>query len=143
MNIHRTTPTGTASNWRSSLTLEEILQRHLQGKTDLATHAQPINGVPEAQAFVETIQSFTPDIELTADGAVSYGRYTAFYWKAFRNFMYAYIPEVNGSERYEGIWATVASAEEFVQEVQHSLWMQEFEQDVENYIENHPEFPFK
>lgn len=141
--IHRTTPQGTASNWRSSLTLEEILLRHLQGKTDLATHAQPIAGVPDAQDFVKALKEFTPDVELTADGSVAYGRYNCYFWKAFNNFMYAYIPDVDSAERYEGVWASIASAEEFVQEVQHSVWFTEFQQDVEAYVEQHPEYPFK
>lgn len=142
MNIHRTTPQGKASNWRSTLALNEIIQRHLQGKTTLATHASPINGIPDAQEFIRTLRTFTEDIELTADGAVPYGAYTAFYWQAF-NCMYAYIPEVDTAERYEGIWASIASVEEFVQEVQHSVWFESFQQDVEDYIITHPEFPFK
>lgn len=140
---YRTQAQGRVSNWRSTLTLEEILLRHLQGKASLSTHAQPINGIPEAQEFVQALRTFTPDVELTADGAVYYGRYTAYYWKAFSNFMYAYIPEVDSAERYEGIWATVASAEEFVQEVQHSVWFEDWKNDIEEYIQEHPEYPFK
>jgi len=139
---HRTTPQGRASNWKSTLSLEEILLRHLQGKTDIANHATPLEGLPDAQTFVETVQSFTPDAEITADGIVSYGRYNAIYWYAF-NCLYAYIPEVDAAERYEGTWATIASVEEFVQEVQHAVWFTQFQADVEEYIQHHPEYPFK
>jgi hypothetical protein len=101
-----------------------------------------MDGLPEAQAFVEAIKEFTPDVELTADGACPYGLYTAYYWRAF-NCMYAYIPELQSAERYEGEWATIASVEEFVQEAQHSVWYEKFQTEVENYLQNHPEYPFK
>jgi hypothetical protein len=142
MKLHRTTSLGRASEWKSTLCLEDILLRHLQGKTSLANHAPPMAGLPEAQDFIEAIKEFTPDVELTADGACPYGLYTAYYWRAF-NCMYAFVPEVNSAERYEGEWATIASVEEFVQEVQHSVWYDKFQADVEEYIEQHPEHPFK
>lgn len=140
---HRTDSKGRASGWKSTLTLEEILQRHLQGKTALATASIPLDGIPDAQNFIQALKAFTPDVELTADGSVAYGRYNAYYWYAFNRYLYAYIPEVDSAERYEDEWANPATVEEFVQEVQHSVWFTEFQQEVENYIENHPEFPFK
>lgn len=143
MKAHRTDNVGTASAWKSSLCLDEILLRHLQSKTSLAKHAIPLDGLPDAQDFVQALRQFTPDIELTADGAVAYGRYTAFYWHAFNQYLYAYIPEVDSAERYEGVWASLESVEEFVQEVQHSVWFTEFQHDVEEYIQHHPEFPYK
>lgn len=143
MKPHRTTQQGKTSAWRSSLCLEDILLRHLQGKTDLAVHASPFGGVPEAKDFIEALKDFTPHIELTADGSVPYGLYTAFYWHAFGDYLYAYIPDVDSAERYEGAWATIASVEEFVQEVQHTVWHEKFQTEVESYIDNHPEFPFK
>ena len=142
MKPHRTTPQGRTFAWKSTLPLGDILLLHLQGKTSLATHAPPMAGLPEAQDFVQALKEIAPDIELTADGAIPYGLYTAFYWKAF-NCLYAYIPDVDSAERYEGEWATLASVEEFVQEVQHSVWYEKWQADVETYIHLHPEYPFK
>ena len=138
----RTTSMGRASKWKSTLCLGDILLRHLQGKAALANHAFPMEGLPDAQDFVQALKQFTPDIELTADGCIPYGLYTAYYWRAF-NSLYAFIPDVDSAERYEGQWATLASVEEFVQEVQHSVWYERWQADVESYIQEHPEFPFK
>jgi hypothetical protein len=139
MKEHRTTTTGKTSTWRSTRSLEDILHLHLTGKTELSRHSMPSGGIPDAREFITAIQAFTPDVELTADGAVPYGLYTAFYWYAFNNYIYAYIPEVDSAERYEGKWATLSTVEEFVQEVQHSVWFDKWVEDMEN----HSEFPFK
>lgn len=132
-----------ASGWKSTLTLEEILQRHLQSKMNLATAGIPLHGIPDAETFVTAIKEFTPDVELTADGVVHYGLYSAYYWHAFNRYMYAYIPDVDSAERYEGEWATLGTVEEFVQEVQHSVWFDKWVDDVEAYVQSHPEFPYK
>lgn len=140
MKEHRTTTSEKLGvGWRSTRSLQDILLLHLQGKAELATHSIPSEGIPDAREFITAIQAFTPDVELTADGAVPYGHYTAFYWYAFKNIMYAYIPEVDSAERDQGSWATLSTVEEFVQEVQHRVWFDKWVDD----IESHPEFPFK
>lgn len=140
---HRTDSKGRASGWKSTLSLAEIISRHLQAKSELAKASIPLDGIPDAQNFIQGLKAFTPDVELTADGSVAYGRYNAYYWYAFKRYLYAYIPEVDSAERYEDEWATPATVEEFVQEVQHSVWFAEFQQDVEAYVEQHPEHPYK
>lgn len=126
------------SVWRSSLSLDEVILRHLRNEKDMAEHLPLANGIPDAQEFVKTLRMFADELVLTADGAIPYGTYTAFYWWAF-GCLYAYIPEVDSAERYEGKWATLTSVDEFVKEVQHSIWHSEWVHGMDEYATRNPE----
>jgi hypothetical protein len=136
---HRTNNEGKGvSKWRSSLSLDEVILRHLRGEKDMTEHLPLADGIPDPKDFVTRLRTISDELVLTADGAVPYGSYTAFYWWAF-GCLYAYIPEVDSAERYEGKWAKLTSVDEFVKEVQHRIWHQEWVHGMDEYATQNPE----
>jgi hypothetical protein len=59
-----------ASVWKSTLSLDEVILRHLRNEKDMAEHLPLANGIPDAREFIKTLRMFADELVLTADGAV-------------------------------------------------------------------------